>query len=170
MCEIAEIFVAEGIVTHVLDERTAISEGVRLFQILRASPRKSLAEQRLNVVLPQQVHDFFVREHRIRATKLRENKEQSNPNHRATKVEKSCHKSSGRPGLKARWQNSAQPFLVARRAARVAKKRSRERVPCRVTPIGLQIYFSSGTRCPVRTGQPANARLLVARRRNLLLR
>jgi hypothetical protein len=94
MSEVAEILAAERVVAHVLNQRTAVGEGMRFFQIIRGSAGESLAEQRSDVILPQQIDDLFVRQYRIRAANLGQAEKQPKAKHRAPEVEKSCHKAS----------------------------------------------------------------------------
>src|ERR1700752_3909540 len=62
MGEVAEVLVTEWVVAHVLYQGTAVGKGVCFLQILCAGAGESFGEQGLNVVLPKEVDDFFVRQ------------------------------------------------------------------------------------------------------------
>ena len=100
MGEIAEVLVAERVVTHVLYQRSAIGKGVRLFQILRGRCRETFLEQRLNVILPKKVDDFFMREYGICAANLRQADKQP-------KAQQHC--------MPRKWKSSHKAHASARR-------------------------------------------------------
>ena len=94
MSQVAEIFIAKGIVAHVLDQRAAIGESMSFFEIIRTRVGESLAEQWLDIIFPKQVNDLFMGQHRISAASLCQANEQAEANQRPPKVEKSCHNAS----------------------------------------------------------------------------
>ncbi len=63
--QVAEIFIAAGVVTHVLNQAAAVGIGVRLPKVVCSGLGKPVQEHRLNLVLPRQIHDFFVSEDRV---------------------------------------------------------------------------------------------------------
>src|SRR6185312_4920231 len=63
--KIAEELIAERIVAHVLQNASAVGVGVGLLQVLFRGVREALEQQGLNVVVPHQVHDLLVGQHRI---------------------------------------------------------------------------------------------------------
>src|SRR6266581_3160754 len=89
MREIAEILVAERVVTHVLDQRAAVGKGMRFLEILCARSWESFGKQRLNVVLPKKVDDLFMGEHRISAANLGQAEEQPDTKHGPPTMEES---------------------------------------------------------------------------------
>ena len=68
--QVAEILVAERIVAHVLNQRSAIGIGMRLPQIFLGSFGEALFQKRLDLILPEEVDDFFVRENRVSKTEM----------------------------------------------------------------------------------------------------
>jgi hypothetical protein len=60
MDEVAELLAAERVVTHILDHAAAIRVGVGLAQLVFRSIRKTLQQQGLEVVHPQQIDDLFM--------------------------------------------------------------------------------------------------------------
>ena len=63
--EVAEILVPKGVISHVLNQRSTVGEGVGLLQIIVGSGGKSLLQRRQEAVLPRQIDDLFVGEHGI---------------------------------------------------------------------------------------------------------
>src|SRR5882762_3809352 len=58
--QVAEVFVPEWIVAHVLNEGPTVCVSMRLAKIFFGRGRELFLQQGLNLVLPQQVNDFFV--------------------------------------------------------------------------------------------------------------
>ncbi len=63
--QVAELLVAEGIVAHVLDHRTAIRIGMRLPHLVVRQPGIPRQDHRPQLIVPQQIDDLFMREHGI---------------------------------------------------------------------------------------------------------
>src|ERR1700691_1166380 len=102
------------------------------FQIVLGSRRKALAEQRLDVVLPQQVDDFFVSQHGIGAGHLRQANDENDGEESLPQMRESCHRAK----------------LWLRKAARgclpttIASRRSRL-VPRSTAPLPICYQMSS---------------------------
>src|SRR5579863_1424558 len=62
MHQVAEEFVAERVVAHVLDDAAAVRVSVRGFQIVGSRLRKALQEQRLDCFVPRRIHNRFMSE------------------------------------------------------------------------------------------------------------
>jgi len=63
--QVAEVFVAERVIAEVLDNAAAVSIGVGLVEVVVRCSGKSLAQERLDLVRPSQIYNFFMREHRV---------------------------------------------------------------------------------------------------------
>ena len=63
--QIAEELVAERVVAHVLQHASAVGVGMGLLQVLFGGVRETLQQQRLNLIIPHQIHDLLVGQHRI---------------------------------------------------------------------------------------------------------
>jgi len=66
MRQIAELLVAEWVVAEVLDDGTAVGIGVRLRNLVLRQRRKSLEQEGPDLIFPEQVYDFLVRQDGIR--------------------------------------------------------------------------------------------------------
>ena len=60
MSEVGEELTSEWVVTDVVNETAAVRVGISNSQILGTCLRETLQEQRLDIVLPGQIHDVFV--------------------------------------------------------------------------------------------------------------
>ena len=69
MSEVAEKFTSERIVTHVVNETATVRMGISNSQILVAGLRKTDHEQRLDVLLPCQIHDVLMGQQRKRESR-----------------------------------------------------------------------------------------------------
>src|SRR6266498_3780101 len=65
MNKVAEELVAEGIVAHVLHQAPAISERMRMLQIVGRALWKPLLQYGLYAILPCEINNLFVSEYRI---------------------------------------------------------------------------------------------------------
>jgi hypothetical protein len=63
--EVAEIFIAEGVVAHILHERSAIGVGVGFFQFLIGEAGEARFQHGLNAAIPEQIDDLLVGENGI---------------------------------------------------------------------------------------------------------
>jgi hypothetical protein len=63
--QVAEFFTAERVVAKILDDRAPVSIGVRLFELVFRESRISLEEQGPDLVGPEQIHDFLVRQNGV---------------------------------------------------------------------------------------------------------
>jgi hypothetical protein len=71
MSQVAEELVAEWIISDVLDETTAVSKGVGLAELGRGGRWEAFQKQRLDLVFPENIDEFLVREQGISRTGLR---------------------------------------------------------------------------------------------------
>ena len=69
--QIAEDLIAERVVADVLNDASAVGVGVGLQQVLRRGIRKAGEQQRLDLLVPQQIDDLFMRQDGIRRTQRR---------------------------------------------------------------------------------------------------
>src|SRR5947207_9311314 len=69
MKQIAEIFFAEGVISHVLHQAASIGEGMRVLQFVGSSLWEALQEHWPQLVLPRQIHDLLMRQNGIRGTR-----------------------------------------------------------------------------------------------------
>ncbi len=65
MHQVAEFPAAERVVAEILDDGAAIGVGVRLSDLVFRQSRISLEQEGLDLVGPEQVHDFLVRQNGI---------------------------------------------------------------------------------------------------------
>jgi len=65
MREIAEFLAAERVVSEVLDDGAPVCIGVRLLKLIVRQSRKSLEKQEPDLIFPQQVNDFLMRQNRL---------------------------------------------------------------------------------------------------------
>src|SRR6202789_712016 len=65
LLEVAEIFIAEGVVAHILHERSAIGVGVGFFQLLIGEAREARFQHGLTAAIPEQIDDLLVSENGI---------------------------------------------------------------------------------------------------------
>ena len=66
MQQIAEIFVAERVITHVLYHAAGVRVGVGLLDVISRGLRESLQQQRTDLIRPCQINNLFVRQDRVR--------------------------------------------------------------------------------------------------------
>jgi hypothetical protein len=66
MRQIAELLAAEWVVAEILDDGAAVGIGVRLRNLVLRQRRKSLEQQRPDLIFPEQVYDFLMRQDGIR--------------------------------------------------------------------------------------------------------
>src|SRR5208337_4463609 len=66
MRQIAELLAAEWVVAEVLDDRAAVGIGMRLRNLVFRQRRKSLEQERPDLVFPEQVDNFLMRQDGIR--------------------------------------------------------------------------------------------------------
>src|SRR5208337_2112220 len=62
MRQIAELLAAEWVVAEVLDDGAAVGIGMRLRNLVFRQRRKSLEQQRPDLIFPEQVDNFFMRQ------------------------------------------------------------------------------------------------------------
>jgi hypothetical protein len=60
MHQVAEFFIAEWVIAEILDDGASIGVGVGLPDLILGQSRKSLKEERLDLIGPKQVDDFLV--------------------------------------------------------------------------------------------------------------
>ena len=77
MRQVAELFVAERIVAHVLQKRAAIGEGVRFPEVILGSGWKAMEKQRNEVIFPDEINDFLMGKNGIGVTRAYEGGEDS---------------------------------------------------------------------------------------------
>ena len=66
MHQVAEFFAAEWVVAEILNDGAPVGVGMRLFDLVFRQPRISLEQQGPDLVGPDEVHDFLVRQNGIR--------------------------------------------------------------------------------------------------------
>jgi len=84
--QIAEIFVAERVIPHVLKQTTAIGKSMGLLQIVGGCVGEALGKEWLDVIFPKKINDLFMREDRIGAAHLRQSNEQPDTDYRSPRV------------------------------------------------------------------------------------
>lgn len=129
MSKIAEVLVAERVVAHVLHQRAAVGKSMCLFQIIPGCCRKTLQEKWLDVVFPEQVDDFFMREDGISAANLRQASDENDAEHRLPIVWESFHAECCQTDSTTLGRNvlvaKNGPRLAAKNKCATTKKRSR---------------------------------------------
>lgn len=65
MHQVAKFRAAEGVVTEILDDGASIGIGMRLLELLFRHSGISLEQKRGNLILPEQVNNFLVRENGV---------------------------------------------------------------------------------------------------------
>ena len=66
MHQVAEFLAAERVVAEILDDGATIGVGMRLPDLVFRQPRISLEQKGPNLIGPEQVYDFLVRQHGVR--------------------------------------------------------------------------------------------------------
>src|SRR5207245_8163819 len=77
MHEVAEFFIAERVIAEILDHRAAVRIGMGFPDLVFRPARISREQERLDLVSPQQIHDFLVGKNGVRgqSAAARENDE-----------------------------------------------------------------------------------------------
>ena len=65
MCEVTEERVAERIVAKILNDCAAVCVRVRLFELIGSEVREPLLEQRNDLMIPREIDELLVSQHRI---------------------------------------------------------------------------------------------------------
>src|SRR5579871_340450 len=68
MRKIAEVFISERVITHVLHERATVGKRVCFSKIFWGRVWETADQKRLNVVFPKQIDHLFMSEDRISCT------------------------------------------------------------------------------------------------------